>query len=82
MPAGRPRIPGTEAGRTPIFKFSLPAPLRAAILAELSQQEPGKRQTLSDWIREAMAEKLKGGSKPPRNSQNNPREGQGTGARP
>jgi len=56
--AGRPRVPGTEAGRTPIFKLPLPAPMRAAIQAELARQEPGRKQTLSEWIREAIMEKL------------------------
>lgn len=60
LTAGRPRVPGTEVGRTPIFKLPLPAPLRAAILAELSRQEPGRKQTTSEWIREAIAEKLMG----------------------
>lgn len=58
MTAGRPRVPGTEAGRTPIFKLPLPAPLRAAIQAELARQEPGRKQTASEWIREAIVEKL------------------------
>lgn len=58
MTAGRPRVPGTEAGMTPIFKLPLPAPLRAAIQAELARQKPGRKQTLSAWIREAIQEKL------------------------
>jgi len=58
MTAGRPRVPGTEAGRTPIFKLPLPDPMRAAILAELARQDRTRRQTTSEWIREAIAEKL------------------------
>ena len=58
MTAGRPRVPGTEAGRTPVFKLPLPDPMRSAILAELARQDRTRRQTTSEWIREAIAEKL------------------------
>lgn len=60
MTAGRPRVPGTEAGRTPVFKLPLPDPMRSAIQAELARQAPARKQTISEWIREAIQEKLTG----------------------